>query len=44
MFAQTGSPCIYYGTEVGLDGGDDPLCRKCMVWEEENRIKRCSHL
>ncbi|TWN62035.1 Intracellular maltogenic amylase [Bacillus licheniformis] len=37
MFAQTGSPCIYYGTEVGLDGGDDPLCRKCMVWEEEKQ-------
>ncbi|MFC8149808.1 glycoside hydrolase family 13 protein [Bacillus paralicheniformis] len=37
MFAQTGSPCIYYGTEIGLDGGDDPLCRKCMVWEEEKQ-------
>ncbi|MGL5915069.1 MAG: glycoside hydrolase family 13 protein [Culicoidibacterales bacterium] len=33
MFAQTGSPCIYYGTEIGLDGGADPLCRKCMVWD-----------
>ncbi|MBY8911496.1 glycoside hydrolase family 13 protein [Bacillus sp. YC2] len=37
MFAQTGSPCIYYGTEIGLDGGTDPLCRKCMVWEEEKQ-------
>lgn len=34
MFAQTGSPCIYYGTEIGLDGENDPLCRKCMVWEK----------
>jgi Glycosidases len=34
LFAQTGTPCIYYGTEVGLSGGDDPLCRKCMVWDE----------
>lgn len=34
MFAQTGSPCIYYGTEIGLDGGGDPLCRKCMIWDE----------
>ncbi|MFD0590043.1 glycoside hydrolase family 13 protein [Paenibacillus sp. GCM10027627] len=28
-----GTPCIYYGDEVGLDGGADPGCRKCMVWE-----------
>ncbi|WP_088825930.1 glycoside hydrolase family 13 protein [Listeria goaensis] len=34
MFAHTGSPCIYYGTEIGMDGANDPLCRKCMVWEE----------
>ncbi|KKB74195.1 MULTISPECIES: glycoside hydrolase family 13 protein [Bacillus] len=39
MFAQTGSPCIYYGTEIGLDGGHDPLCRKCMVWEEDKQNK-----
>lgn len=37
MFAQTGSPCIYYGTEVGLDGGADPLCRKCMIWEADKQ-------
>ena len=32
-FLQMGSPCIYYGTEIGMDGGNDPDCRKCMVWE-----------
>jgi neopullulanase len=37
LFAQTGSPCIYYGTEIGLDGGNDPLCRKCMIWDEEKQ-------
>lgn len=37
LFTQTGSPCIYYGTEVGLDGGNDPLCRKCMIWDEEKQ-------
>ncbi|MFP7232853.1 glycoside hydrolase family 13 protein [Bacillus subtilis] len=37
MFAQTGAPCIYYGTEIGLDGDNDPLCRKCMVWEKEKQ-------
>ncbi|MFE5427637.1 glycoside hydrolase family 13 protein [Peribacillus simplex] len=30
-----GSPCIYYGDEIGLTGGMDPGCRKCMIWEEE---------
>ncbi|WP_130859601.1 glycoside hydrolase family 13 protein [Gracilibacillus phocaeensis] len=32
-----GSPCIYYGDEVGIDGAGDPDCRKCMVWEEEEQ-------
>ncbi|MBC1501777.1 alpha-glycosidase [Listeria weihenstephanensis] len=39
MFAHTGSPCIYYGTEIGMDGADDPLCRKCMEWDEEKQDK-----
>ncbi|MBC1435816.1 alpha-glycosidase [Listeria rocourtiae] len=39
MFAHTGSPCIYYGTEIGMDGADDPLCRKCMEWDEANQDK-----
>jgi len=29
-----GSPCIYYGTEVFLEGGKDPDCRRCMPWKE----------
>ena len=37
MFAQNGTPCIYYGTEVGLDGFDDPDCRKCMPWDEKDQ-------
>ncbi|MCM3676530.1 glycoside hydrolase family 13 protein [Peribacillus simplex] len=32
-----GSPCIYYGDEIGLTGGMDPGCRKCMVWDEEKQ-------
>ncbi len=39
MFTQIGAPCIYYGTEVGMDGGPDPDCRKCMVWDEEQQDK-----
>ena len=36
-FLQTGTPCIYYGTEIGLDGGNDPDNRKCMVWEKDKQ-------
>ncbi|RFU69856.1 alpha-glycosidase [Peribacillus saganii] len=37
QMSYTGTPCIYYGDEVGLTGGQDPGCRKCMVWEEEKQ-------
>jgi len=29
-----GSPIIYYGDEVGLKGGNDPDCRRGMLWDE----------
>lgn len=29
-----GAPCIYYGDEIGLEGGGDPLCRAAFPWEE----------
>jgi cyclomaltodextrinase len=29
-----GAPCIYYGDEIGLTGGNDPDCRKTMIWDE----------
>lgn len=32
-----GTPCIYYGDEVGMTGGNDPDCRKPMVWNEEKQ-------
>lgn len=34
LFTLQGSPCIYYGTEIMLDGGPDPDCRRCMPWKE----------
>lgn len=33
-FMQTGSPCIYYGTEMGMSGDNDPDCRKPMDWSQ----------
>ncbi len=34
LFTMPGSPCIYYGTEIAMEGGFDPDCRRCMPWEE----------
>lgn len=39
QFTYIGIPCIYYGDEVGISGGYDPLCRKCMVWDEQKQDK-----
>lgn len=32
-----GAPCIYYGDEIGMDGGYDPDNRKCMEWEPQKQ-------
>ncbi|MUG87797.1 alpha-glycosidase [Paenibacillus timonensis] len=37
QFTYSGTPCIYYGDEVGLDGGQDPDCRKCMEWDPKRQ-------
>ena len=29
-----GAPCLYYGDEVGLTGGNDPACRGAFPWDE----------
>ncbi len=34
QFTLPGAPQIYYGDEAGMWGGDDPDCRKPMVWPE----------
>lgn len=33
LFTYIGTPCIFYGDEVGLTGDGDPDCRKCMEWD-----------
>ncbi len=35
MLTFIGTPCIYYGDEIGLTGAQDPGCRKCFPWETE---------
>jgi cyclomaltodextrinase len=31
-----GAPMVYYGDEAGMWGGDDPDCRKPMLWQDLN--------
>lgn len=33
LFSYTGAPNIYYGGEIGLEGGPDPDCRRAMSWD-----------
>lgn len=37
LLSHPGTPCIYYGDEIGMTGGGDPECRKCMVWEKDQQ-------
>nr|WP_309474929.1 alpha-glucosidase C-terminal domain-containing protein [Vibrio diabolicus] len=34
LMTYVGTPCIYYGSEVGLEGGLDPDNRRCFPWNE----------
>src|ERR1043166_7260760 len=35
QFTLPGVPFIYYGEEIGMDGGNDPDCRRPMIWDEK---------
>ncbi|MDR2738480.1 MAG: glycoside hydrolase family 13 protein [Treponema sp.] len=37
LFFLPGSPCVYYGTEAGMSGSEDPDCRRPMIWDESRR-------
>lgn len=34
QMSYVGAPMIYYGDEAGMWGGNDPDCRKPMIWED----------
>lgn len=37
-----GAPCIYYGDEVGMEGGKDPQCRGGFPWDPARQNKEMS--
>lgn len=34
LMTYPGVPCVYYGDEIGLEGGSDPDNRRPMIWDE----------
>jgi len=37
MYMMKGAPCIYYGTEIGMEGEHDPDCRRPMIWNKKKQ-------
>jgi glycosidase len=35
LLVSEGSPCLYYGTEIGMEGGNDPDCRRLMQFDPD---------
>lgn len=39
LFTSPGTICLFYGTEIAMDGSFDPDCRACMPWTDiENGV------
>ncbi len=43
QFCFPGAPCVYYGSEIGIDGGYDPECRKTIPWDATDRWDMAQH-
>ncbi len=39
LMTYVGTPCIYYGDEVGLEGGFDPDNRRCFPWQQTDKTE-----
>lgn len=40
LYTFIGVPCLYYGDEIGIDGGYDPYNRACFIWDENKWNKK----
>ncbi len=38
IYLHPGAPCIFYGTEIPLEGGYDPDCRRTMEWDKKGAL------
>lgn len=39
IFTWAGTPLVYYGDEIGMEGGKDPDNRRCMEWNKESELR-----
>ncbi|EAR08466.1 glycoside hydrolase family 13 protein [Reinekea blandensis] len=39
LLLMPGAPCLYYGTEIGMSGGNDPDCRGAYPWDDPDQWK-----
>ncbi|BEV36129.1 glycoside hydrolase family 13 protein [Synechococcus sp. M16CYN] len=52
LFLHPGAPCIYYGTEIGLNGGPnashsngpEPYCREAFPWDQLWDVDLCNYV
>ena len=39
LMTYIGAPSIYYGDEIGMEGENDPDCRRTFIWDEKRQNK-----